>query len=242
MAAEVRILSYNVRSLRDDPVAVANVIRACNPDVVCIQEAPRFLRWRAKCAALARDSGLFVVTGGRPAAAMLLLASLRPRVVTVRDVLLSTQRGLHQRGLALATFAIGSARFAVGSIHLGLEAEQRRRHAVELLTAVSDLGVPTILAGDVNEEPSGPAWALLTARYVDAYAAAPRGGGDTYSARLPQRRIDGIFVEPPIAVLECGVPLLAAMDDVERASDHRPVLAVVSVPDHPAGSDHGAVV
>ena len=67
MAATLRVLSYNVRSLRDDADAVASVIRSCEPDVVCIQEAPRFLRWRSKCAALARTSGMFVVTGGRPA-------------------------------------------------------------------------------------------------------------------------------------------------------------------------------
>src|ERR1700722_15875969 len=107
LPTELRVLSYNVRSLRDDAQAVSTVIRSCNPDVVCVQEAPRFLRWRSKCAALARESGLVVVTGGRPAGAMLLLAALQVRVLEVADVLLSRKRGLHQRGVALATLELG---------------------------------------------------------------------------------------------------------------------------------------
>src|SRR4051812_20005174 len=63
MMAELRLLSYNVRSLRDDAVAVGAVIRACEPDVVAVQEAPRFLRWRSKRAAMARRCGMVVATG-----------------------------------------------------------------------------------------------------------------------------------------------------------------------------------
>ena len=62
---ELRLLSYNVRSLRDDRASVAAVIRACRPDVVAVQEAPRSLRWRSKRAALARTSGLVVATADR---------------------------------------------------------------------------------------------------------------------------------------------------------------------------------
>jgi endonuclease/exonuclease/phosphatase family metal-dependent hydrolase len=38
-SAIVRVLSYNVRSMRDDRAALARVIRACAPDIVCVQEA-----------------------------------------------------------------------------------------------------------------------------------------------------------------------------------------------------------
>ncbi|MFD0632519.1 endonuclease/exonuclease/phosphatase family protein [Catenulispora yoronensis] len=40
MAETVRVLSYNVRSLRDDRAALARVVRGCEPDVVCVQESP----------------------------------------------------------------------------------------------------------------------------------------------------------------------------------------------------------
>src|SRR4051794_41300058 len=72
--AELRLLSYNVRSLRDDAEAVAAVIGACRPDVVAVQEAPRVLRWRAKRAALARESGVLVATADRPGGLLIMTA------------------------------------------------------------------------------------------------------------------------------------------------------------------------
>jgi endonuclease/exonuclease/phosphatase family metal-dependent hydrolase len=227
LPTELRVLSYNVRSLRDDSQAVSTVIRACEPDVVCVQEAPRFLRWRSKCAALARESGLVVVTGGRTAGAMLLLASLRVRVVRAQDVLLSRKRGLHQRGIALATLELGGSQFSVGSIHLDLDAAERRRHVDEIVERTSSCPAPVIVAGDINEEPDGPAWRALAQTYPDAFELAPVGGAYTYSATRPVRRIDGIFVDPVISVQECGVP---DVPGIERASDHRPVLAVLHLP------------
>jgi endonuclease/exonuclease/phosphatase family metal-dependent hydrolase len=41
------------------------------------------------------------------------------------------------------------------------------------------------------------------------------------------RRIDGIFADPAITVLSCGVP---DTPGIETASDHRPVLAVLRLP------------
>jgi len=232
---QLRVLSYNVRSLRDDAQAVATVIRSCAPDVACIQEAPRFFRWRTKCSELARESGLYVVTGGRPAAAMLLLATLRVRVVSAHDVLLSKKRGLHQRGMAVGMLEVEGLRFAAGSIHLDLEPGERRRHVDEILVRASAFGAPSVLAGDINELPEAPAWqALVGAGYQDAYAIAPVGDGLTYSATKPQRRIDGIFVDSRIRVVSCGVP---DVPGIAAASDHRPVLAVLELP-----SDDRAVV
>jgi len=227
LPTDLRVLSYNVRSLRDDAQAVSTVIRACEPDVVCVQEAPRFLRWRSKCAGLARESGLVVVTGGRSAAAMLLLASLRVRVIDTHDVLLSHKRGLHQRGIALATLELCGTRFCLGSIHLDLKASERLRHVEEIVQRTSTCAAPVIVAGDINEQPHEPAWRALDAYYPDAYPQAPDGGEHTYSAVDPVRRIDGIFVDRSVAVVSCGVP---DVPGVERASDHCPVLAVVRLP------------
>jgi endonuclease/exonuclease/phosphatase family metal-dependent hydrolase len=51
----------------------------------------------------------------------------------------------------------------------------------------------------------------------------------TFSTRHPHRRIDGVWVDPTIEVVECRV-----VDDVPglvEASDHRPVLAVLRQPE-----------
>jgi endonuclease/exonuclease/phosphatase family metal-dependent hydrolase len=220
----MRILAYNVRSLRDDAAAVAEVIRGLEPDVVCIQEAPRFLRWRSKCAALAREAGLFVVTGGRPAGAMLLLAQLRVRVLGTRDVLLSKSPWLHQRGLAVGVVEVAGDSYTVASMHLGLDAQERIRHVEEIFTQLDQYDAPLVVAGDVNETPGEPAWAALCTHLVDAFAAAGIGAGDTYSAANPHKRIDGVFVDPRLEVVSCEVPEIAGR---EAASDHLPVLAVL---------------
>jgi endonuclease/exonuclease/phosphatase family metal-dependent hydrolase len=223
----LRLLSYNVRSLRDDPAAVARVIRSAQPDVVCVQEAPRFLRWRSRCAALARSSGLVVVGGGRVCGANLLLSTLGVDVVATREVAFSKDRGLHQRGTALALLQVGGARVAVAGTHLDYPpdaGDARLRHARELLEALDGFaaGVPTVIAGDVNDLPGSPTWQLFETRGTDAFAAAGAGDGFTYSALEPVRRIDGIFADARIGVRSAVV---LDGDDVRRASDHRPVLA-----------------
>lgn len=214
----IRVLTYNVRSLRDDAAAVAAVIRASRPDMVCVQEAPRFLRWRSKCAKLARESGLVVVTGGRPAGAMLLLAALRVRIRGTRDVTLTKRRRLHQRGLAIAEIEVGGNTYVVASMHLSLDDAERLSQADEVLTKLAEQTAPLILAGDVNETPDGPAWAWLATRLADG------GGGHTYSAKRPHKRIDAIFADPRLEFLSCDVPVVAG---IATASDHRPLLAVL---------------
>jgi endonuclease/exonuclease/phosphatase family metal-dependent hydrolase len=227
-AATVRVLSYNVRSLRDDRHAVARTIRAARPDLVCVQEAPRFLRWRSKAAWLARTSGLVVVTGGRPAGAVLLLANLRTSVVTAADVLLPKRPRRHQRGLAMAVVEVAGARLGVASMHLSLDAAERAEQAGLVLSHLTRLDAPhLVLAGDVNESPGQPAWQRLVGALRDAYAVAPWGAGPTMPARHPRRRIDGVFVSAGIEVLRCGVPDLP---ELAAASDHLPVLAELRVP------------
>ena len=110
--AELRLLTYNVRSLRDDAEAVAAVIRACEPDVVCVQEAPRMLRWRSKRAALARKSGLVVATANRPGGLML-MTSLAVKVISTRFTLLPKSPDLHQRAVAQADVELRGSRWSM---------------------------------------------------------------------------------------------------------------------------------
>lgn len=221
----LRLLSYNVRSMRDDRAALARVIRSAEPDVVCVQEAPRFLRWRSTCAALARSSGLVVVSGGRPAGANLIMSSLAVDVVKSVDVLFSKEPGLHQRGAALAVLRFRGALFSVVDTHLDVKGEARLRHIIELNSAISRYlppDQPVMVAGDMNDRPGSPTWLALTEHRVDAFAVAGVGPAFTSTAADPQQTIDGIFVDPRVTVVSARV-----LDgpDVPAASDHRPVLA-----------------
>lgn len=72
----LRVATYNVRGLKDDRRALARVIRALRPDVLCLQEVPRLPVRRhgrpvfsravpVSLTALARAAGLCVAAGGR---------------------------------------------------------------------------------------------------------------------------------------------------------------------------------
>jgi len=140
-----------------------------------------------------------------------------------------------QAALALVVAEIAGARVIVADTHLDLDASARLAHTAELLAllkrARDRYEAPVVLCGDINEEPEGPSWNALTGFFTDAYAAAPRGPAATYSSRRPARRIDGIFTDPRIEVLGCGLPPgPAPAADYPRASDHLPVLAELRLP------------
>ncbi len=223
----MRLLTYNVRSLRDDGRAVARVIRGARADVACIQEAPRFLRGRAKCARLARRSGLRMVGGGRAAGANLLLATSAVEVMATRDVLLTRTRGYHQRGVAMAVMRLDGATFAVAGTHLdGLSRPHQIGEVHRALDAFAP-GVAAIVAGDINAEPGSAGWDALTARGADAFAVAGSGDGFTSNIVALTRRIDAIFADPPIVVRAAET---IDTPDVRVASDHLPVLADLDLP------------
>jgi endonuclease/exonuclease/phosphatase family metal-dependent hydrolase len=238
MAAQVRLLSYNIRSMRDDVAALARVIRACAPDVVCVQEAPRFVRWRHAAARLARSTGLTYVTGGAPSCGTMILSTLRAAVERTEDVTFPLTPGLHRRGLATAVLRFGrSARLGVVSCHLSLQRDERFAQGELLLGRLADLGAPhAVVAGDLNERPRGRMFRRLTEQLTDGWVAAPAGGEFTSPAHAPVRRIDAVLCTPGVRVLSCGVPAVAELpgihrDDLFRATDHLPVLAVLQVPD-----------
>jgi len=227
--ADLRLLSYNVRSLRDDEDAVADVIRGCGVDVVAVQEAPRFLRWRSKRAALARKSGLVVASAHRQAG-LTVLTSLRAKVLDTSFTLLPKTAKLHQRAVSGVLLEIAGERWAVMSVHLSLSDEERWQHLQPLLDAVRRWDAPLVVAGDINETPDGRVWKSLASALQDAYAVAPDGPAETYSTRRAVRRIDGVFADPSVTVVSChavhggGAEGLTA-EQLHAASDHMPVVA-----------------
>ncbi|MFJ4919294.1 endonuclease/exonuclease/phosphatase family protein [Streptomyces sp. NPDC088725] len=233
-SAVIRVLSYNIRSMRDDREALARVIRACAPDLVFIQEAPRFFRWRKRAAWLARQTDLVVLSGGATAAGPLLLCSLRATVERTEDVLLPLTPGLHRRGFATAVVRFGRARMGLLCCHLSLNGDERYAQAGMALDRLAAMDVPhTIAAGDLNDRPTGRSFRLLAERLQDCWTAKPWGGEHTWTPALPERRIDAVFASQGIDVLGCGVPSgLPGISerDLRAATDHLPVLAALRVP------------
>ncbi|MEU7055781.1 endonuclease/exonuclease/phosphatase family protein [Streptomyces sp. NPDC046197] len=236
-SAVIRVLSYNIRSMRDDTAALARVFGACAPDLVLVQEAPRFFRWRKKLARLAAASGLVILTGGATAAGPALLCSLRATVERTQDVLLPLTPGLHRRGFATAVVRFGGARLGVVGCHLSLDREERYEQGGMLLDRLAGMGVEHAIAGgDLNERPDGPTFERLAAVLQDGWATAPRGGEYTFASGRPYQRIDAVFATRGIEVLGAGVPLGhpgVAETDLRAATDHLPVLAALRVPATP---------
>ncbi|MFE0253161.1 endonuclease/exonuclease/phosphatase family protein [Streptomyces sp. NPDC059010] len=233
-SATIRVLSYNIRSMRDDTAALARIISACDPDLVLIQEAPRFFRWRKKLARLARAANLVTLTGGATAAGPAILCNLRATVERTEDVLLPLTPGLHRRGFATAVVHFGGARIGVLSCHLSLEKHERHEQGGMLLDRLAGLDTPHAIAGgDLNERPTGPTFQRLAGHLQDCRATVPWGGEHTWIQDEPHRRIDAIFATEGIEVLGCGVPLGqpgVTQTDLRAATDHLPVLAALRLP------------
>jgi endonuclease/exonuclease/phosphatase family metal-dependent hydrolase len=215
-------MTWNVRSLRDDRSAMVRILRICAPDVLFVQEAPRFLRAQSKLAALAREAGLVVAAGGRPAAGVALLTTLRVDVDAPASHLLGKTPRLHQRGLATARLGLGERSFSAASLHLGLDGGERQRHASEIARIVGS--APSVVAGDFNERSTGPAWHALGAGRQDVGASEDL---PTFSTADPRSRIDTILVPNDWQVTPVSPLEILHESDLRAATDHRPVIADV---------------
>jgi endonuclease/exonuclease/phosphatase family metal-dependent hydrolase len=229
---ELRLLSYNIRSMRDDTAALARVIRACAPDVLCVQEAPRFFRWRQHAARLGRATGLTYVTGGASTGCgTMIMSTLRPVVERTEDVTLPLTLGQHRRGLAMAVLRFETVRLGVISCHLSTQRAERYEQGRLLLRHLAGLGTQAaVVAGDLNDRPDGRTFRLLAKELTDAWATAPEGGEHTSTAQTPYQRIDAVLCTPAVEVVGCGVPTALPgvhPEDLRRATDHLPVLATL---------------
>lgn len=240
----LRLVSYNVHDLRDDRDAVAHVLRSMRCDVALLQEVPR--RWfeRPRVSRLARECGLLWASGGRPSGGTAVFVSRRVDLVAATAFRLPVRGPFTRtRGAATATIVLDGARLTAVSVHLPLQPARRVSHArivrARLAAHLAEGGGPASLAvaGDLNEQPGGPAWAVLGAGLTDA-AAADGEPAPTFTARRPTRRIDAVLVGPGARVGSVRVPGSVGggvdvgdgvwpevtPEDLVSASDHLPVV------------------
>ncbi len=227
---KLRVLSYNVHGLRDDQDALLSVVRGVEPDVVVLQEAPRRLRWRTRCAQLAGALGLVYAAGGGPGLGNLILTSYRIRVHEAWYLRFPLTPGRHLRGAAFLRGSAGRVPFVVAGSHLSTDATERRAQADLLAKALASAGSPVILGVDVNEPPGGPAWQALAAGYVDGGRAA------TFPAGAPSSRIDALFVDGQVTVERHEV---LDTPQARQASDHLPIVADLLLSDGDTAPDQG---
>ncbi|MFD1054027.1 endonuclease/exonuclease/phosphatase family protein [Terrabacter terrigena] len=234
-------MSYNLHDLRDDRAAAARVVRAVAPDVLCLQEVPRRLTTEVRLPRFARACGMAWGRGRAGTGGTAVL--LGPRVVLV-----GRSRGRlpvrfpdRTRGYAAASVALpGTARarvVTVVSVHLGLRADERVRHATTLVqryaSGAPGSADPVVVAGDLNEGSHGRAFAVLAAplRLVSGDVA-------TFPARTPTAALDVVFASPDLAATG-SAPAEVDPGDLARGSDHRPVWVDLDLRGAAAGEGRG---
>lgn len=212
----LRVMTYNVRQLKDDGAAVVEVLRSCAPDVVALQEPPRGPFGRTRLRSLAERAGLVAVVAGGGARTTALLARPGLAVGGARAMRLPARFGRTRRGLATAEVA----GLRVICVHLGLSARERSRQLVRILPLVA--AAPScVVAGDLNEPPGGPVWRRLGLALRDL---APQAG-PTFPAHGPDTRIDAVLGTR--GVMSSGARTVID-EAARRASDHLPVVVDVS--------------
>lgn len=230
---EIRVLGYNAHSLRGDAEALARVVNACRPDIVCLQEAPRLLRWQPRRRRLDRMIGM-VPAISRRTGGLAILCRPGVEVHRIGHRLLRRYPGLRVRTLSMAAVRVQGRPLLVGCTHLDLHPGARLHHAGEVVDHLAAFAAenpgPGVLAADVNCPPGGAAWRMLTAGLRDTAGEHPWGEAATFTARNPRSRIDGVFASGDLRVLRAGVPVAPTTPaDMAAASDHRPVVADITL-------------
>ena len=223
----IRVVTYNVRGFRDDVAALERTVRSLAPDVLLLNETGA--RWRLRRFAGDLDMALASDPWSplRRRAKDAVLVRSPWRILSHRQQRFDGSRFLYPRAALFARLERDGAALHAVAIHLGLDADERRRHVGQLLATLDGIREPVVVGGDTNAPPEGEAMVRLAERYPDVWARGGEGPGETMPAAGPKARIDLLFTSPSIAVERAWVP---QTEEVVRASDHRPVAVDLDLP------------
>jgi endonuclease/exonuclease/phosphatase family metal-dependent hydrolase len=225
----LRVLVYNVRQFRDEADVVARVVERFAPDVVLMNESGGRLRLRRFAKAVGMEKARDPWSPFRRRVKNAVLVRPPWRILDHRLHRFAGSARFYPRGALVAHLDRSGLRIRAASVHLGLRPAERRNHAEQLVRILRALNGPLVVGGDLNELPGGRAVTHLTERLLwDAWLLGGDVAGETYPADEPTARIDYLFVSEGIRVERAIVPPLP---DVHLASDHRPVVAELVVPD-----------
>lgn len=221
--SQVRVMSYNVRAFKDDTAALAQIVREAAPDVLLLQEVPRHPFSGHRVASFAQRVGMTWSGGRRWRMSTTLLTGLRLDVHSHEHRPLPVRPHDEPRGYAVAQVALpGHRPFQVASLHMSLRGEDRARGGEQMLLELDPAKVPTVMGGDLNEEPGRPLWKAL-----DALMQQASEDGLTFPSIAPIKRIDAIHASAPLKVV--GTPALQPSPLYARATDHLPLVVDLDV-------------
>lgn len=231
----MRILAWNLWELRGDLAALIEAVQDLRPDVLLIQEAPRFVLPTARLRWFARQIDRRILLGGAGGRGLAILATddiaaqvirrgTHPVAQTVSDL-----NSTYPRGVAAVRLSVpGGGAVVLSSTHLALQEDNRMGHAEHLAALVRGAGVPVIVGGDLNETADGTARRFLAPLLRDPAEQSEH----TFPAASPTRRIDAVLVTDGVRVREARAVRSTERVSEERlsaASDHLPTLLDVSL-------------
>ncbi|HEY5909649.1 MAG TPA: endonuclease/exonuclease/phosphatase family protein [Verrucomicrobiae bacterium] len=238
----LRVLTYNVHhgegvDGRLDLDRIATVIRAASPDLVALQEVDRYARRTGgidQTATYARLTGLHAwfgaampFQGGEYGQALLSRWPLQQPTVLP----LPGTRGREPRIVVTAIVDIPRlGRIRLAGLHLdaGQDDGDRWTQAGALLQGLKSDSVRTLLAGDFNATPESRVMQRILAPGNGWVDTAGQWAAPTIPAESPKSRIDFVLASPPAAWQTLKSEVIPEL----AASDHRPVLVEISLPQH----------
>ncbi len=220
----MRVLTYNLRALADDPEAAAQVVASVEPDVALLQEIPRGVRSAYRMRAFAHGCGMRWPGRTRRVSGTSLMLGPRAQLLSREDCASPVDFAENPRTYSKAIVRIAnSCTVVVASIHLPLRAEQRRQHVGQILSEMTvhrDYeGLPWVTGGDLNEEVDAPAWRQL-GQHVPLVTSPSR---PTFPSAAPTRTIDAIFATGSAGFAPVNPAQFVSERVLTAATDHRPV-------------------
>ena len=243
--AGLRVMSYNIRAaVESDLSEIADEIKSHHPDVVALQEVDVHWGERSSFADqamnLAEMLGMYHFFGE--------IYNLPPTGDRSENrrygmALLSKYPFQHRKNHSLARLSslnesnsnspvlmpgfpevginLDGQTVHIFNTHLDYRPDPalRRRQVGEILEIIRQKKGPVILMGDLNADPEDPEIGELFELFNDAWENG-EGGGFTFPADDPQKRIDYILYTDHFEVTGVFVPNT-------QKSDHRPVIATL---------------
>jgi endonuclease/exonuclease/phosphatase family metal-dependent hydrolase len=247
-APSLRIMTYNVHRCRGldrrwSPARIAEVIAACEPDIVALQELDvRRARSghidQAEVIArhLAMDVHFFPALRVMEELYGDAILSRWPAKLKKADALpgFTQIRRLEPRGALWSEIRVRGTPVQVINTHLGILGAERMMQVTALLgpnwLGHPDCAAPVLLAGDFNATPRSRAYRALVRLLRDAQRLRHKRGrrnAATFPTRYPTLALDHVFVSPNIDVLDT----FAVRTPLARiASDHLPLLVELRLP------------
>ena len=242
---KLRILTFNIQHcksyLQGNPEVIdfdlfADTIRCFDPDIVGLNEVRgegTHPAYTAQAKILAEKLGYnyffspaLNIGGYGPYGN----AILSKHPIASSEIILIPDPATKDSGRYYETRCVAKATFDLGGgltmlvTHFGLSAEEAKNAADTVCMAIDTASTPVILTGDFNVTPDNPVLIPIRNRLLDTEDVFSTKNMLSFPSDKPTEKIDYIFTSPSIKTEFAVLPQMIV-------SDHRPLFAVVEIPD-----------